>query len=359
MTQPFIERHKNAELTVENLSDGSYDVYVSSETSKGSDRLNEVRFVAFPNRRSARFFHSNLKVEIVIGIDPTKIHSRQEIDKKGNVTVYECLYGDLLVWLNFFGWDVLAGIRYGDQYKKNLKKIENVFSKHENPERSSGKATRNRMLRDFRACAEEIRDNARAYVRGSISGIPKAQLDPNTLYTREFKSTFNPAWYPEGINEPLEETGELEDAISILSLELTGDFGVVRTAFDPNRRIHRTYQQIQEAKNLRKAGGARKVNAERGSSYRKFQFKMAGFNTEFIDPSSILSPEERKIIAQRNIDTFNNFKKFFYEEYYDNSFTIEERTRHFKYALERWKTGEFRDSYRIANMSMKIIRGLL
>jgi hypothetical protein len=119
----FVERHKNPELTVENISDGSYDIYISSETSNGANRLNEVRFVAIPNRRSPRFFHSDLKIEIVIGIDPSDIHSRQEVDKRGNVSTYQCTYGDLLVWLNFFGWDVLAGIRYGDQYKKISKRF--------------------------------------------------------------------------------------------------------------------------------------------------------------------------------------------------------------------------------------------
>lgn len=353
------EPNKRAELSIENFSDGSYDIYLSSGIEKDADRLNEVRFVAFPNRRSARFFHSDLMIEIVIGIDPSDIHSRPETGKDGRVTVYECTYGDLLVWLNIFGWDVLAGIRYGDYYKKNLKKIEDVFKKYESIEKDTGKASKRNMLRDFRACAEEIRDNARAYVRGSISGIPKASLKPNTLYTREFKSTFNASWYPEGEGEPLEETGALEDAISILSIELTGDFGKVRTKFDPNRRIHRTYEQIQEAKKLKAAGGAIGLRKANASDYKKFRFQMAGFNTEFIDPSTILSDAERKIIAQRNIDTFNQFKEHFYKRYYDDSFTMEERTKFFKNALGRWKTGEFGDSYRIAEMSMRIIRGLL
>ena len=355
----FIERHKNPELTVDNISDGSYDIYVSSETSKGADRLNEVRFIATPNRRSPRFFHSNLKVEIVIGIDPSDIHSRQEVDKDGNVSTYQCTYGDLLVWLNFFGWDVLAGIRYGDQYKKNLQRAVNVFKKHESLNKSSGRATRNNMLSDFRRCAEEIRDNAKAYVRGEISGIPKATLDSDTLYTRDYKSTFNSAWYSEGINEALVETGELEDAISVLSINLTGDFGNVRTEFDPHRRIHRTSSQIKEAAKLKESGGARVLRIEKDSGYKKFQFRMVGFNAEFIDPSTILSQEERKIIAQRNIDTFNRFKEYFYKQYYDDTFSMEDRKKYFGNTLDRWKTGEFKDSYMIANLSMKILRGLL
>jgi hypothetical protein len=355
----FVERHRNTELTVENISDGSYDIYISSETSKGEDRLNEVRFVAVPNRRSPRFFHSDLKVEIVIGIDPSDIHSRQEVDKKGNVSTYQCTYGDLLVWLNFFGWDVLAGIRYGRQYKRNLQKVFDVFKKHETLEKSSGRATRNKMLSDFRRCAEDIRDNAKAYVRGEVSGIPKATLDSDTLYTRDYKSTFNPAWYSEGINEALVETGELEDAISILSINLTGDFGKVRTEFDPRRRIHRTSDQIKEAARIRESGGAKKIKEERDRGYRKFQFRMVGFNAEFIDPMSISSIEERKIIAKRNIDTFNKFKEYFYKQYYDDTFSMEDRQKYFSSTLNRWKTGEFNDSYAVANLSMKILRGLL
>jgi hypothetical protein len=206
-------RLRRGEATELFLDDGSIDADAVQDFAQVTIRIQ-------PARNIKRFWRSDFYIEVTIGIDTSETH----YGVKG--ITQDISYADLIAGLHFLGFDPLAPLRtkeVAESFKNMfLKDILYPFvnkSKFINAQSVSWWLPKRALL---------FRDLVRDYIRGQYSGINEAfsqtrkpELSPKTIATREVKQDKGIP-YDMGINEALYETGQLEEAVEVISTKVHG-----------------------------------------------------------------------------------------------------------------------------------------
>jgi hypothetical protein len=206
-------RLRRGEATELFLDDGSIDADAVQDFAQVTIRIQ-------PARNIKRFWRSDFYIEVTIGIDTSETH----YGVKG--ITQDISYADLIAGLHFLGFDPLAPLRtkeVAESFKNMfLKDILYPFvnkSKFINAQSVSWWLPKRALL---------FRDLVRDYIRGQYSGINEAfsqtrkpELSPKTISTREVKQDKGIP-YDMGINEALYETGQLEEAVEVMSTKVHG-----------------------------------------------------------------------------------------------------------------------------------------
>ena len=173
-----------------------------------------------PAQNIKRFWRSDFYIEVTIGIDTSETH----YGVKG--ITQDISYANLIAGLHFLGFDPLAPLRtkeVAESFKAMfLRDILYPFvnkNKYINAQSVSWWLPKRALL---------FRDLVRDYIRGQYSGINEAfsktkkpELNPKTIATREVKQGKGIP-YDMGINEALYETGQLEEAVEVISTKVHG-----------------------------------------------------------------------------------------------------------------------------------------
>lgn len=206
-------RLRRGEATELFLDDGSVDADAVQDFAQVTIRIK-------PAQNIKRFWRSDFYLEVTIGIDTSETH----YGVRG--ITQDISYADLIAGLHFLGFDPLAPLRtkeVAESFKNMfLKDILYPFvnkSKYINAQSISWWLPKRALL---------FRDLVRDYIRGQYSGINEAfsqtrkpELSPKTISTREVKQDKGIP-YDMGINEALYETGQLEEAVEVISTKVHG-----------------------------------------------------------------------------------------------------------------------------------------
>lgn len=171
----------------------------------------KVTYIFHPDERFARF-SPDFSIVVTIGIDTNESH----ISLSGDSIPYYALIASL----NFFGFDPLYAAKSDEALNSLWRKAEGYFRRIN--------ASNNINIGSVRMMAgiglgTAATEYAKDYVRGKTS-FPKHDLAPETIETRKWKAENYTGLYrgERGINEPLWESGQLEEAIRVLKVEVIG-----------------------------------------------------------------------------------------------------------------------------------------
>lgn len=175
------------------------------------DEFSRVTYVFKPDGRLSRFSDDFL-VSVTIGIDTGDVHVSPEGD---SIPYYQ-----LIATLNFFGFDPLYASKSDKALNELSKKATSIFFRANSANNINIGSVRMMFAMGLARIASEY---AKDYVRGKTS-MPKPELDPDTITTRKYKQNKNPNLYQgkSGINEALWESGQLEEAIHVMDVSVTG-----------------------------------------------------------------------------------------------------------------------------------------
>lgn len=188
-----------------------------------------VIIVIQPNLRAHRLRDSGFSIEIEVGFKPDTMHIQRWKDKQGRIHEYTITYIELIAALGFFGFDPLLPLRQNQyvvpmmtRFLANgpLKELLEGSEKAKYVNTSSVRLWARKRAEDFVLLAKD-------YMRGSYSGVPKPELNPNTIDKRAFLKKHNPDLYKgdSGINEALYESGQLAEAVTVLDVRVNGTLG--------------------------------------------------------------------------------------------------------------------------------------
>lgn len=212
-TLSYNTRLRRGEATELFLDDGSIDADAVQDFAQVTIRIR-------PAQNIKRFWRSDFYLEVTIGIDTSETHYGV------NGITQDISYANLIAGLHFLGFDPLAPLRtkevaesFKDMFLRDILYPFVNKSKYINAQSVSWWLPKRALL---------FRDLVRDYIRGQYSGINEAfsqtrkpELNPKTIATRESKQEKGIP-YSMGINEALYETGQLEEAVEVISTKVHG-----------------------------------------------------------------------------------------------------------------------------------------
>lgn len=239
-----------------------------------------VAYIFHPDGRYTRF-SPDFSIIVTIGIDTSESH----ISLSGDSIPYYALIASL----NFFGFDPLYAAKSDEALNSLWKKSEDYFRRINASNNINIGSVKMMASMGLATMAVEF---AKDYVRGKTS-LPKHELSPDTMMTRRWKDENYSGLYQgeSGINEPLWESGQLEEAIRILKIEVIGS--LIKRTRAPRKHYHS--MSPEEAKRAREERQRRIAQEEATGAVMK----------AFTDD---MSENERKRLARDNISIFRQME---------------------------------------------------
>ena len=184
--------------------------------------------------------------------------------------------GQLLVYLLAYGYDPLMTAR-DPRYKSRIEKeMAKAIMGTRNDYFMLGRRVSIRPL--LESIAKRIRNDICAYIEGGN----KPALDSKTIRNRKYKQSSDPSLYPEGISEPLEESGELE---SLVWYRVIGESRYLLE----RERLNR---EIEERKEAKEREAKRLEEAKKNGSNRTFKdYKESGKQHEVKNRKTLTEDE--------------------------------------------------------------------